>query len=233
MTATLAVLRTRLRSRLNEPSPAHWTDVQLGDWINEGAREVARQAECLSDTGTVSVTAGVRDYSLSTLSPQPLRIHRVEYEETGSDLLYPLEYRDYNTMDNVWGAYQKISSGRTAYWTAWGYFPNISVVLYPIPQSNATLTLYYYRNPTPVATDGTGDTDVVECPDGWEDCIVDYAEYRAMRNDKQQNWTDAQTEFQNRLTQLINITTRPDDATGLITTPTGGFIPGWLANPDY
>lgn len=233
MTATLAALLVRTRDRLNEYTPRHWQDPVLRRFINEGAREVAREAECLLGTGMVAVTAGVRSYSLAALSPQPIRIHRVEYTPTGDTSRYPLTYREITAMDQLWGQQQSVSTGIPSIWTGWGFFPQFTLSTYPTVQSNGTLTLYYYRNPVALLDDGSQDTSVVECPDGWEDCIVDYAEYRGLRNDNRSEWQNAKTEFDQRLQSLISSTRAMSDDTAMIITPGGmSAIPAWLAYGD-
>lgn len=228
MTATLATLRTRLRDRLNETNTGHWSNEMLGRFINEGAREVARVSECLLATGTVAAVAGTRSYALSALSPQPVRIHRVEYNISGQMQRCPLNYRDYHLMDEVWGQSQSITTGIPSYWTAWGFFPTMTMYSYPVPASAGTFTLFYYRLPTELDVTGAGDSTALDCPDGWEDVIVTYAEHRAFRNDNDDRWITAKAMFDEQLANLMRITMRPSDSPGFITTDIG-FVPAWLA----
>lgn len=228
MTATLGTLVTRLRDRLNEPSQRHWTDAQVRRWINEGAREVARVGETLLATGSVTIVAGTQTYALSALSPQPVRVHRAEYIPTAAPTQkYPLTFRRFELMDDVWGQAQAITAGTPHYYTMWGYFPSMTMYLYPTPSLAGSVKLFYYRLPTELLTDGTNDTSVVECPDGWEDVIVTYAEARAFRNDNDERWISAKAMFDEQLASLMRITSQPTDNASFITTDVG-FMPAWL-----
>ena len=229
----MAALLTRMRDRLNESSARHWTDPQLRRWIMEGATDVARQTESLLATSTVSVTAATSQYSLSSVSPQPLRIHRVEYNVTGSTDKYPLEYRDFSSMDDVWGISQSTRPGTPQYWTTFGFFPSMTLTVYPVPNQAGTLRLFYYRLPTAVLDDGTQDAYTVDAPSGFEDVILDYAEARALRQDNNDYWKDAKSLYDEKLATMIKLTTRGSDLGGLITTDTGGYIPAWLVAGDY
>lgn len=227
MTATLGTLVTRLRDRLNEPAARHWTDAQVRRWINEGAREVARIGETLLSTGTVTAVAGTQTYAMSGLSPQPVRVHRAEFTPTASTQKYPLTFRQFQLMDDVWGQAQSVTVGVPCYYTMWGYFPSMTLYLYPTPSTGGTVKLFYYRLPTELAVDGTGDASVVECPDGWEDVIVTYAEARAFRNDNDERWISAKALFDESLQNLMRITSQPTDNVSFITTDVG-FMPAWL-----
>ncbi len=230
--ATQGEILTQTRDRLNEASARHWTDAQLYRWINEGAADVARRTECLLAKSTVNVSGGTRSYSLASLSPQPLRMHRAEYSPGATSQFYPLEYRDYSLLDDVWGTSQAITSGTPAFWTAWGFHPSMTVYLYPTPAQSGVLTLYYYRLPTALATNGSATASTVEVPAGYDDLVADYAEMRALRNDSDPRWQDARATYEEKMNGLIAMTTRPVDGMGLYV-GSNGFVPGWLANEGY
>lgn len=224
MTATLAQLRSRVRDRLDEASARHWTNAQIDSWINDGAEDIARVTESLLATGTISAVAGTQTYSLASLTPSPIRIHRIEYQRTGETTKYPLEARDFSVMDDTWGLSQSTHSGTPAYWTAWGFHPSMTLYLYPTPNAAGTIRLFYYRLPTRRSSDG----DTIEIPDGWENLAVDFAEYHALRNDRDPRWQEARALYVEKLQTMIDRTVRPTDQPGHFVTDRGAYVPGWL-----
>lgn len=230
MTRTLVQMNTDLRNRLNEQTARAWLDQQLRSWILEGARDVARRAECLWSINTFAVLAGVPTYSLATISPGIVRIHRIEYVPTGQQMNYALEYRDRYAMDAVWGTSQSVTTSTPSYFTLWGAPPNLTVQMFPVPSLAGTATLFYYALPHDL--DLTVDSGIVDCPDGWEDVILDYAEYHALRMDRDDRWKDIMAAYEQRLIDLAATTIRYSDQSGWITSGPG-FVPAWLAGGDY
>ncbi len=99
MPTTLGDLITDVRFRLSETIEAEWADQELTRYINEGARDVARRTETLQATVDVdngmSPIVGVQEFDL----PEDLiRLYRVEYRPDSGNV-YPLEYRDFNSLD--------------------------------------------------------------------------------------------------------------------------------------
>lgn len=174
MTRTLLQVRTELRERLLEATARAWDDADLNSWINEGARDVARKTECLTASSLLAVTALDRDYSITVAV---VRIHRIEWQPSNSSQIYPLEGREFNTMDGIWWTGQATRQGTPQYYATWGYPPDITIVLYPTPTVSGNLKLFYARMPT----DASGDAVAVDVPEGWHDLVMDYAEYRAFR----------------------------------------------------
>lgn len=219
--STLAELRVQVRDRLDEPSGAFWTDVQINKWVNEGAREVARRAEVLQTRDEIATVSGTQEY---TLPSDVVRVYRVEYEDA-SNQIWPLEYRDFNNMDSVWWTRQATTDSSRPYWfTMWGYPPTLSIVVYPTPNTTAdTIRTFYYSMPATV----TQDNATIPCPQGWEDLIVLYAEYVALRKDGDQRWQEAKALFEERLDAMIGLTRRWSDQAGMVS-ERNSFQPAWL-----
>lgn len=217
MSKTQGTLVKELRSRLNEPNPTgFFADEELRAWLNEGAREAARRTEALRAKTTIAVLASTQDYTAPT---DMVRIHRLEFQPTGSSQRVPLVYRDRTAMDVVWGTYQAISqSWWPEMYTTWGFPPAVTVTLYPTPTTAGTLHCYYYRLPASLTTTGTQATTTIDIPEGWEDAILSYAEARARL--KQQRADLYQIAFQNFvsiMTALVETSARYTDAVGLVT----------------
>lgn len=226
MAKTQAQLLADVRSRIDEPTAAVASDVELRGWINEAARDIGRTAECLRAKATVAVTAGTQAYTAPT---DTIRILRVEYKATSNNVIVPLEHRSYNAMDNVWGHWQTISSNTPSYYTTWGYAPTLTITLYPTPTLNGSLYVFYAKYPADLATDGTAASSNVDVPNGWEDSVCDYVEFRYYLKDG--NTGEAQRAkaiYEENLSKLIGATTTYVDAPGQITFDSLGFDGGYF-----
>lgn len=225
-TRTLGQLVTNLRDRLDEATASFWTNPQLEKWLMDGARDIARQAECLQAKATIAVTGATQEYTAPT---DMVRIYRAEYKRTGDSQIYPLTFRDYNNMDEIWYSSKTIHQSTPAYYTMWGYPPAVTISLYPTPAVSGSMYIYYYRLPADLATDGSADSSVVDVPVGWEDLIVDYAEYCALRKDNDAQWKDAKGLYEEKLADIVATTQRWTDQEGMIVSDSGvGVTPYWL-----
>lgn len=219
--ASLSEVRVQVRDRLDEPSSAFWTDVQINRWVNEGVRDIARRCEVIQSLQEIPSVAATYQY---TLPEDVVRVYRVEYQDS-SDQVQPLEYRDFNSMDSVWWTRQKTTESSRPYWyTMWGYPPNLTLTVFPTPSISAeTIRVFYYAVPPAV----TEDNDELVIPTGWEDLIILYAEYVALRKDGDQRWQEAKTLYEERIAQMNDLTRRWTDQSDSIQF-TGGFLPAWL-----
>ena len=218
------------RSRLDEPTSTYWSDTDLRRWINEIALDIARRTESLRGTYSQPVTVGTSSYTPAfTSTTNAYRIYRVEFIPTGSGMVYPLEYRDPNSADEIWGLSQAITEGIPAIWTSWGAPPTLNIQVYPSPAQAGNLKLWYYRLPTQLSiSDATDANDTIDIVDGWEDVLIDGVEYKAKRRDGDSTWTEAKQEYEQHIEAMMEATMRFSDAAGVITTPSGLGIPAWL-----
>lgn len=223
---TLAQVRNMVRVRLDETTATAWTDAEINGWINEGTRDVARRSETLQVSAQIPVTQGVAEYSAP---PELVRVHRAEFQPTGDSSVYPLTYRDFNNMDAVWWTAKNTTQSTPELFTMWGYPPALKVILYPKPSRSGALNLYFYRVPVDVIND----TDPIPVPSGWEDLIVEYATYLALRRDRDERWKEARQAYEDHLSSMMMLTRRWTDQAGEIT-PSGSMLPEWLVGGwDY
>lgn len=219
-TRTLGQLRNLVRVRLDEATATAWSDAEINGWINEGIRDLARRSETLQVSSSILVSEGVAEY----FAPAELsRIYRAEFQATGDTSIYPLTYRDFNNMDAVWWTAKNTTQSTPELFTLWGYPPSLKVILYPKPSRAGTLTLYYYRVPV----DLVSDSDPVPVPTGWDDLIVEYATYLALRRDRDERWKEAREAYEDHLASMMMLTRRWTDQAGEIT-PGGSMLPEWL-----
>jgi hypothetical protein len=221
MSDTLVGMRTKVRRRLDEVTARFWNDTDLNDWINEAAREVARRAEVLQDTKFIDAVGGQQQYPMPT---DVYRVHRVEFARSASSV-QPLEYRDFNNMDSVWWSSQRTTPGDPYWFTMWGFPPTLSLIVYPTPSTSIAqgFKVFYYRMPATVAAD----SDTVEVPAGWDDVVLDYCEYSALRKDADPRWQEAKQLFEDKMNHMTDTTQRWIDSAGAVTAGNGA-LPRWI-----
>lgn len=222
---TLTTMLTNLRDALDAPTN-FYSDVQLTVWVNEACRDIARRCEVLQTTQDIAVTAALQTYAAPT---DMVRIYRAEFKQTGETARHSLDYRDFNSMDEVWWAAQRQTSGRPSTYTMWGFPPGVTITLYPTPSAAGTLTIFYYKYPATISG-----VQEVPIPMGWDDLVVDYAEYRALRKARDPRWQEAKSIYEEKLSQMYDLSRRwTDSGKGqFVSGHGGGPHPAWLVDPD-
>lgn len=232
MPDTCGQLIEQLReSRLDEPKEGHFRDHEIRKWLNQGAREIARKTEFLQTFATQAVTATVQQY---TAPVDTIRIYRVEYIDAANGSV-PLQFRDFNNMDSVWWSQQLTVQGTPELFTMWGFPPTLKIILYPTPSVAGTLKVYYYKFPTDLAVDGSADGQSFDIPAGWDDCLLDYAEYCALRKDRDPRWQEAKSLFEEKVGIAFDLTRRYSDQAGMMVSEGGGggMVPRWIWDENY
>lgn len=224
--ATQADFLARVRTALDEPSAVNWTNAELYGYINEAAADIARRSETIQKTHDLNATAGTRKY---TLPADTLRVHKVDWQATGDQRIYPLDLLDLHNMDAMWYTQQAVTQQTPSAVTFWGYPPSLQMISYPTPPTAGKFIIYYYGTPDPLKTDGTDATKTVIVPGGWEDLVVEYAVYLAFRRDANQRWQEHKAAYEEHVDQLLTHTYRWTDQQGTIVPNSGGrILPNWL-----
>lgn len=222
MTVTVATALLQLRERLDEPVEAQWKDVELRRWLNEGIRDVARRTRLYQDQTTVDVSANTGEY---TLAADVLAIEHLLWKADAESFKRPLEPRAFEGVQR----YINETGVDPVFYSTYGHPPVLKVQLWPTPTRDGTLYLY---GPTlPDAIDpltGTGNIDVIE---GWLEAVLDYAEFMALRRDRQEIWKDIFVAYEARIQQMIELSAT-DDALGEIQFTGTSLVPTWLSEFD-
>lgn len=231
MPKTQATYLTMARERLDETTARYWTDAELRRWINEAARDIARRTETIQDRDTVSVLAGTQEY---TLADDILRVHRVEFVGTGDTAVHPMEYMDFNNMDQLWVTRKAQDRGTPRVFSLYGFVPNLKIILYPISDRSGTLTVYSFRLPAELATDGSAASSTVEIPEGWEDLVIEYVLYQGQLKDGNQDWQALKQLYEQKLDDMMTRTQRWTDQAGMMVSDLGGtMVPRHIWDFDY
>lgn len=220
MTVTLGECRLALRDSLNEQHARAWTDNYLDRLIYEGCKDLARATEYLETTVDLDVTVAEQQ---PLLPSDIIRVYMIQWQDDGSDFWATLEYRDFNNSEAVsW--LNTSATGFPYMMTMWGAVPNLKALLYPAPASAGTLRVHYYRLPIDPRTQTTDDDDdpvpilpdtvTLELPEGWDDTVRLYAEYQALRRDRDPRWQEAKALYDEELGKLYDLTRRHTDQSG-------------------
>lgn len=222
---TQATFLADARIRLDEASADQWTDAQIRSWINEGAMDIARKTESLQDRQTIAGVVGTAEYSLAT---NCIRVHRVEWTPTGENTTR-LEYADVKSMDGYGWEQRTLQNARPYAYTIWGSGTALKLVTFPAPSTAGNFTTWYYRLPTNLAEDGTAAASTVEIPQGWDEILLDYVEYRALRKDRDPRWQENKALYDENLLTMYENTRRWTDSAGVID-HTYSSLPAWLTS---
>jgi hypothetical protein len=220
MTVTLASALTEVRSRLDEPNQQFWTNTELTNWLNQGAQDIARQAQALWMQVNIPAVPGQQYYRLPL---DFLGVHRIDFAIENSDQIYNLEYRGLKTMDELWGILQHLPAAFPQAFYLWndagyaggqGYFGT-----YPVVGESGTFIVYYYRN----AIRATVDTDLLDVTPAYEDLTYYYCVAQAKMKDRDPTWQDNMGWYKDQLQNMFDKTSRFTDQGDQFTSGT----PNW------
>lgn len=205
---TQAQARAQVRSLLDEPNAAFWSDAELNAWLFQGCQDIARQAQNLWMQANVSAVVDQQNY----LCPSDfLGVHRLDYVQAGSQQTYNLEFQGIKNMDDVWGILHSLPA---AYPSAFFLWNNTGVAggqmyfaAYPVPGAAGSFTMYYYREAIVPASDSAN----IDLTPGYEDVCFEYAVFKAKRKDRDPTWQDSLALYNTQLQNLMNKTSRFTD----------------------
>lgn len=194
MTTSLTIMG----ERLNDASNRQFSTTVLERYINEGCRDISLKAEWkrLGPTNVAFLAAATTGVAPTTM----IRLESAEYQITGQSAIYPLEIREWNEMSNVWGTSRGIDQQIPGWVTARGYPGAWTLYLYPIPASAGNLIINY----TALSTDVTG-ASLLDAPEGWQQMVFDYAEYKCLRRLRDPRWQEAKQAYEENLNYMIGL----------------------------
>jgi hypothetical protein len=222
----LVTALSNVRSLIDEPVQQYWLDTELTEWINQGCNEVQRVTEWKRASGQLTAIEAQQMY----VAPADLlRLYRLEFvPSNNSAYTYSLEFRGYNEMDAAWGNLKTLPSAYPEQYTLWNYPTNadagvkgLQIILYPVPQVGGVLNLYYYQAVVPVVNPG----DEIDILPGWEDCIYNFAAYRALRKDADPRSKEFQSDYMGQVEQLRTISRTYTDQANFLSTGQQNYNP--------
>ena len=161
MSLTLAQLRTEVRAILNEATAIFYTDGQIDQWLQHGARDISMKTRCFETDATIAVVNATLTYAEPTGC---LYVLGVLNAATGLALAKSAPWKMGHMIDTA-------SSAVPLYW----FHFNEKIWLTPLASGSSTLTVLYAQ---------TTET-VTDIPDQFRWMLIDYAASRGMlRNQK-------------------------------------------------
>ena len=179
-------------------------------WINAAQEEIVSANDVLKGTAQTAMTAGTYDYPLQSLDIKSL--HSVIIN--GAKIQY---YSFEDAEQKIFSEDpQRVQTGKPWLWYEWGGTIN----LYPTPDANGTITLYFTKNPTKVVDL----TSTLGLPDNYFNRIVEYVLAQAYELDENFSaHANKIQQFDNKLMGMLNdegaapistypvMTVRPED----------------------
>lgn len=227
---TLATVVEEIRDMLGESvRDGAWTDKMLRRWINEGARDLARSTRHFKGNALIDTIAGTGTYAVGA---DIIAIEHVFYEDSGGRTteLMPRHIENWGQVTTP----DVARGGRPLYYATQGFQPSLQLMLYPIPDvTDETIKLVTARLPDEVALTGADDNSDLEIPGAWYDALVDYAEFKALRRDRDARWKEAYDLYTEKRDGLINNVDYTTANREVVADPNVGYLPAWLVDPDY
>ena len=207
MALTLAQLRTEVRAILNEATAAFYTDAQLDQFLQHGARDISMKTRCFETDATIAVVASTLSYAEPTGA---LYVHAVLNATTGIALtkISP------NKMGHI------VDTATAAVPLYWFHF-NEKIWLTPIASGSVTLTVLYAQ---------TTET-VTDIPDQFRWMLIDYAVSRGMLRNQKTIESLALANIYNNNVQFVrrDVTERGVDTIDDLTIPDTSVMPSRAA----
>lgn len=213
-----------VRSQLNEPIAAAWSDTELVRWLNEANRDVARTTHFYKSSDTITTVAGTAEY---TLDADILTVEMAWYDDDSGRQL-PLTPRHWESMDQVWGQRQDLEGNYPSYFTTWGVTPTMKIRFWPVPSTSSdtvNMLTSVIPDDLPATNDGT-----VEVPGHFWDLLADYAEFKALRKDRDPRWQEAQAEYMRKLDALVVNQDALTVNREVVADYRAGYVPRWLSD---
>lgn len=162
--------RSELRAQVRMTLPPEVTDVadtMIDTLLNQGVEEVAVWADWpwLETSATLSATAGARTIALPVTFAKAIKL-------VDDDWDYAIPYYSSEKLFHLVGNDTDNDATRFNAWTIYGS----NIMLSPIPTENDTnrFTLYFYKTPALMSTDGTEP----EFPAAFHMILVEYAKWK-------------------------------------------------------
>lgn len=222
MSVTLSQARRAVRELLDEETPQSYKDSYLDNLIHEGCVEIARSSEVLATSAVIAVATSDREYDMPS---DMIRAHRVDFEAASDGNHLTLSYRDFHNANAV--SWHGDTEGMPSLYTMWGQPGSVKIILYPSPAYSGILRIHYYKLPEKPISNAS----VLDIPEGWENLVYMYVEYRALRRDRDPRWQEAKGLFDEALGSLYDISRRHTDQAGQIV-PEAVATNSWLYDMD-
>jgi hypothetical protein len=217
---TAQQLIDRVRVRLDETTPAFWTDAQLLGFLNEGLRDAGRVTRHIQDRVTLNWLGNTPEAVL----PESIIEVELVYWLPGDGRQIELTGQSFDTMSQVWGQFQNQRVGEPVTYSLYGVPPQLRMKVYPTPQLAGQVSMFVRRMPAQCAALG----DTVEWPPAWEDLIEDWVEMAALRRARDPRWQEAFAMYREKRDELDTNGSYDANPDHFVYDGIHGVLPRWL-----
>lgn len=182
---------TWVKRQFGDESGVQITDSDITRWLNQAQQEIAQTAKVLQAISSSTVTAGTYDYA----APLENAIEVVSLRVDNN----PIQGWDFQQAENWIQANDpnRNSIGQPQFWWTFGG----RLYMYPTPDKNYNLTLFYIKAPAVV----TQSTDLLTVPDKYFEAIIQFVMSKAYELDEDyQAAQQARQTFYDRLGQQFD-----------------------------
>ena len=148
---TRANIATDIRRRLNEAGIAGvWTDAEINTRIDRAVLRAQIDTEQDTAEGTINLRNGVAWYSLPSDCLVPQFLYGPSIWSYGR--LYPTEMTKLDRLRPTMGSWETSATSRSDLFIPFSYD---KFILWPPPNANTTITLFYSPVPSSLSADGS------------------------------------------------------------------------------
>ena len=137
MTITWQDFRAQIRGTLEEPTAGIWSDASLLNWLNEGAKDIARKSRIMRDEQYTTSVVGQSSYELPAYTLEPVAVYYDDVMLTREDFAdwYSLALNDEQGTPIAYAV------------------TDDALYLRPAPDAEVTIRYFRYRAPDEITAD--------------------------------------------------------------------------------
>ena len=166
---------TLTRQLLHDPNAQLWSNTQLTGYINDARNQIARDTKCLRQITSVTLTAGVEQYTIATLADSlglaPYIVDVMNIDLYWGSTRYSLSYAAWTVFNANLRYWQNLQQRPIAYSRMGG----LSIYFGPVPDQAYVTDWTVSIQPQPLVTD----TTVEQIPIPFTDAVPFWAAYQA------------------------------------------------------
>lgn len=200
-TKKISDVASYVKRQFGDESGVQITDEDIIRWVNAAQAEIANTNNILKATASQALVVDTYSYALGA----SMNIESIQSIHVAGIRIEYLNFNDFETFVTNEDP-NRITRGKPTNWTEWAG----SIILYPIPDSNYTMQVYFNAVPTELASV----TDTLLLPDKYFQRIVDYVMAQAFELDENFNASAAKMDYlDSKLVGMSNDEIRTPTAT--------------------
>lgn len=174
MAYQLSTLITKVRNRLRDTG---YSTSEITDYINDAQNDVCNEYQLpfMQTSHDYTVTAGTSDITAGSGLPTDY-VQAIDLIDTTNGNEQVIPYRNVTILDESFPDLDDSAINPANIPQFWYKYAD-TIRLYPAPAGAYTLTLRYWKKPTPLA----GDAAVPEIPSEFAELLVEGATYRVLQ----------------------------------------------------